>query len=113
MLLKRSWQSRNASLSCNGQTTMYRLKSTLQHTRGQAIGYGVLRRPFDNSGRLGKFENIGAGAEGILEFMTGDEALKGLSLADKLKLRPNKVKVSEPHPFPSPILNPSLNALPP
>jgi hypothetical protein len=34
----------------------------------------------------GAAENIGAGAEGILEFMTGDELLKGLSLADKLGL---------------------------
>ena len=31
------------------------------------------------------FERLGYGGEGLLEFLTGDEALKGLSLADKLK----------------------------
>jgi len=43
--------------------------------------------------------------------MTGDEALKGLSLADKLKLGAKIVKVAEAHPFAARIINAGLNAV--
>jgi hypothetical protein len=46
----------------------------------------------------GTAEHIGAGAENILEFIAGDEALKGLSLAEKLGMASKLAKLAETSP---------------
>ena len=59
----------------------------------------------------GTAEQIGAGAEGILEFMTGDEALKGLSLAERMGIGAKLAKLAESHPAIAGIINAGLNAV--
>jgi hypothetical protein len=59
----------------------------------------------------GTAENIGAGAEGIMEFMGGDEALKGLSIAEKLGLGAKIAKLAEESPAAGKIIQAGLKAL--
>jgi hypothetical protein len=59
----------------------------------------------------GTAEGVGAGAEGILEFMAGDEALKGLSLAEKLGIGAKIAKLAEDSPFAAKIIRTGLNSL--
>lgn len=46
----------------------------------------------------GAYEKLGYGGEGLAEFLLGDEALKGLSLADKLKHVSSVAKIFESSP---------------
>jgi hypothetical protein len=59
----------------------------------------------------GTAEGVGSGAEGILEFMVGDEALKGLSLAEKLGIGAKIAKLAEDSPFAAKIIRTGLNSL--
>jgi len=52
----------------------------------------------DNNATHGTAQNIGQGIENIAEFMMGDEALKGLSMADKLKQVSSVMKYIEKSP---------------
>jgi hypothetical protein len=45
-----------------------------------------------------KSEAIGKGAEGVMEFLAGDEALKGLSWAEKFKKMAKVAEILETHP---------------
>jgi tetratricopeptide (TPR) repeat protein len=56
-------------------------------------------------------QHLGAGAEGILEFLAGDEALKGLALADKLGLAQKVVKLAASHPSMAKLIEAGLNAV--
>jgi hypothetical protein len=56
-------------------------------------------------------QHIGSGAEGLLEFMAGDEMLKGLSLAAKLNLAQKIAKLAESHAFGAKLVNAGLGAL--
>lgn len=55
-------------------------------------------------------EKIGAGLEGILEFMGGDEALKGLSLSDRMGKLSKVAKALEDHPYLAKIAQIGTNA---
>ena len=59
----------------------------------------------------GAQENIGAGAEGIGEFILGDEALKSLSVAKRLGLAKQIAELAEAHPFVAKLINSGMNAV--
>lgn len=56
-------------------------------------------------------EKIGYGAEGLLEFMGGDAMLKGLSLAERLKMASGIADLAEKHPFYGKLIRAGLNSL--
>jgi len=56
-------------------------------------------------------EKVGVGAEGLLEFMAGDEALKGLSLAKRLGMATKIAEMAESHPFLSKLIQAGLSSL--
>lgn len=54
---------------------------------------------------------VGAGLEGIAEFFMGDEALKGLSVADKLGMAAKVAKLAESHPFLAKLIGHGLTSI--
>lgn len=56
-------------------------------------------------------EKVGVGAEGLLEFMAGDEALKGLTLAKRLGMATKLAEMAESHPFLSKLIQAGLSSL--
>jgi hypothetical protein len=56
-------------------------------------------------------QKVGQGAEGIMEFITGDEALKGLSLAEKLGLAQKVAKLAEAHPWTGKLVKAGMDSL--
>lgn len=54
---------------------------------------------------------VGTGAENIAEFFMGDEALKGLSLAEKAGILAKVAKVAESHPIVAKIISHGLTAV--
>lgn len=56
-------------------------------------------------------QQVGAGIEGIGEFFIGDEALKGLSLAERLGLATRVAKLAESHPVVGKLISAGLNAV--
>lgn len=56
-------------------------------------------------------EKIGVGAEGLGEFLLGDEALKGLSLAEKAGILAKVAKVAETHPTVAKMIEHGLTAV--
>ncbi|HET9406033.1 MAG TPA: hypothetical protein VFO39_02235 [Candidatus Sulfotelmatobacter sp.] len=59
----------------------------------------------------GTAENVGAGLEGVGEFILGDEALKGLSLAERAGLLTKVAKLAESHPIIARALGVGMNAI--
>jgi hypothetical protein len=59
----------------------------------------------------GAAETVGKIGEGIAEFMTGDEALKGMALSEKLGLGTKLAKLAEAHPAIARIIDAGLNAV--
>jgi hypothetical protein len=55
-------------------------------------------------------QKIGVGAEGIAEFFLGDEALKGLSIAERLGMASKVAKLAESNPVIARIISGGLNA---
>lgn len=55
-------------------------------------------------------QKIGVGAEGIAEFFLGDEALKGLSIAERLGMASKVAKLAETNPVIARIITGGLNA---
>jgi hypothetical protein len=55
-------------------------------------------------------QKIGVGAEGIAEFFLGDEALKGLSIAERLGMASKVAKLAETNPVIARIISGGLNA---
>ncbi len=90
------------------------LKGSLQavHTVGAVIpGSGV---PFQEPKSLqpeGTAEHIGAGLEGIAEFASGDELLRGASIAERFGIVAKLAKIAESHPFAAKIISTGLSAL--
>jgi biotin carboxylase len=58
----------------------------------------------------GTAEKLGSGAEGIMEFVAGDEAAKGLSLAERLGLATKIAKIAEESPVAGKLIKAGLNA---
>ena len=56
-------------------------------------------------------QKIGVGAEGIAEFFLGDEALKGLSIAERLGMASKVAKLAETNPVIAKIITGGLNAV--
>jgi len=56
-------------------------------------------------------QKVGVGAEGIAEFFLGDEALKGLSIAERLGMASKVAKLAETNPVIAKIINGGLNAV--
>ncbi|HXM59438.1 MAG TPA: hypothetical protein VN950_01190 [Terriglobales bacterium] len=56
-------------------------------------------------------QKIGVGAEGIAEFFLGDEALKGLSIAERLGMASKVAKLAETNPVIARIITGGLNAV--
>jgi len=54
-------------------------------------------------------ESVGKAGEGIAEFVMGDEALKGLSLAERMGIGTKLAKVAEAHPAIAKIIDAGLN----
>lgn len=59
----------------------------------------------------GTAEGIGSGFEGVGEFILGDEALKGLSLAERAGLLTRVAKLAESHPVIAKALQVGMNAV--
>jgi hypothetical protein len=55
-------------------------------------------------------QKVGVGAEGIAEFFLGDEALKGLSIAERLGMASKVAKLAESNPVIARIISGGLNA---
>lgn len=66
--------------------------------RGTGISKSLHHLAGDDNATHGTAQNIGQGIEAIGEFMMGDEALKGLSFADKLKHVSGVMKFLEKSP---------------
>ena len=56
-------------------------------------------------------QKVGVGAEGIAEFFLGDEALKGLSIAERLGMASKVAKLAETNPVIAKIITGGLNAV--
>ncbi len=82
------------------------LRSTSSHGKG-IFGEAPTG---DETKPQGIGEHIGYIGEGLMEFITGDEALKGLSLAEKLGLATKIAKLAESHPAIAKIIGMGLRA---
>lgn len=84
---------------------------TMRGTANTMGGEGTAERigiPDVSTAPSGLSEKIGKGAESVLEFMLGEEALKGLSLGEKLEKIAPAVKAMEAHPNLAKVLGSAL-----
>jgi len=92
------------------------------HTAGEGWdaltgGYmhGALEKPLakldEATQTHGTAEKVGAGLEGLVEMLSGDELLKGASIAEKLGLAGKIAKLAEAHPFAAKLINGGLRAV--
>lgn len=85
-------------------------KAGLRSTGSQGKGIFGEAPTGDETKPQGVGEHIGYIGEGLMEFITGDEALKGLSLAEKLGLATKVAKLAESHPAIAKIIGMGLRA---
>lgn len=82
-----------------------------QSTGGQPKGiFGEAPASAAETAPQGVGEHIGYIGENLMEFISGDEALKGLSLAEKLGLATKVAKLAEDHPAIAKIIGMGLRA---
>jgi hypothetical protein len=86
-------------------------KAGLRQSSGQPRGiFGEAPASAAETAPQGIGEHVGYIGENLMEFISGDEALKGLSLAEKLGLATKVAKLAEDHPAIAKIIGMGLRA---